>query len=90
MEYDEFSRHVGKAGLKLNEFAALMRMHPNSLSNKRQKGEVPFHLAVIAVLLGEMADNKMDFRALISAIPGEPKKPRGTGFDKIKEDAKSD
>lgn len=90
MNYDEFLRHLGKAGLKAHEFAGLMRMSATSLSNYRKKGETPFHLAVIAVLLGEMADKKIEFRTLFSTIPGAPKKARGLGFDKARERTKGD
>lgn len=82
MNYDEFQRHIGKAGLKLQEFASLMQMTPTALSNYRKKGEVPMHLAVIAVLLGEMADNGIDYRIALSKIVIAPKKPRGTRIDK--------
>lgn len=64
MTYEEFQRHLGKAGLKMNEFARLMRMNPTSITNKRVRG-VPHHLAVIAVLLGEFADRGVDFGALL-------------------------
>lgn len=80
MDYNEFQRHIGKAGLRLNEFASLMQMNPVSLSNYRQKGEVPMHLAVIAVLLGEMADRGIDYRPMLSAIKITPKKSRGVEF----------
>lgn len=79
MDYNEFQRNIGKAGLKLNEFANLMQMTPASLSNYRQKGLVPMHLAVIAVLLGEMADRGIDYREMLSKIEITPKKPRGAG-----------
>ena len=67
MTYDEFQRHIGKAGLRLNEFARLMRMNPVSISNKKTRG-VPHHLAVVAVLLGEMAERGIDFRGMLSKI----------------------
>lgn len=65
MNYDEFQRNIGKAGLKLYEFAHLMEMNPTSVTNKRSRG-VPRHLAIIAVLLGEMADRGIDYRALLA------------------------
>ena len=80
MEYDEFQRHIGKAGLKLQEFASLMQMTPTSLSNYRKKGGVPMHLAVIAVLLGEMADHGIDFHSALSVIKIASKKSRGIVF----------
>lgn len=82
MDYDEFQRHIGKAGLKLQEFASLMQMTPTALSNYRKKGQVPMHLAVIAVLLGELADNGIDFRTALAKIAITPKKARGARIDR--------
>ena len=83
MTYDEFQRLIGKAGLTLREFAALMDMSHVSVSNYRKKGEVPRHLAIIAALLGEMAELGVDYRGLLSRIEIEPKKPRGAGIGKF-------
>lgn len=77
MTYDEFQRHIGKAGLTLKEFAGLIRMNRISISNLAKKGEVPSHLAVMACLMGEMADHQVDFRGAIARIDIEPRKPRG-------------
>jgi hypothetical protein len=79
MTYDEFSRQVGKAGLSIKEFADLIKMNRVSLSNCAKKGEVPSHLAVIATLMGEMADRKIDYAAVLSGIEIKRKKPRGAG-----------
>jgi hypothetical protein len=79
MTYDEFQRQIGKAGLTIREFAELVKMNRVSLSNNRKKGDVPSHLAVIAVLLGEMAERKIDCREALSKIDIIPKKPRGAG-----------
>ncbi len=79
MTYDEFHRHVGKAGLTIREFADLVKMNRISLSNCSKKGEVPSHIAVIVALLGEMAERKIDFRDVLSRIDISPKKPRGAG-----------
>jgi hypothetical protein len=80
MNYEEFQRHIGKAGLKLYEFAHLMGMNPTSVTNKRARG-VPRHLAVIAVHLGEMADRGIDFHALLARndIVSVEYPPSGTG-----------
>lgn len=83
MNYDEFQRQIGKAGLKLNEFAALMAMSHISISNYRKKGEVPRHLAVIAILLAEMVENGIDYRKAMSKIDATPKKPRGASIGKF-------
>ena len=79
MNYDEFSRQVGKAGLSMKEFADLLKMNRVSLSNCAKKGEVPSHLAIIAALLGEMADRQIDYYAVLSKIEIVRKKPRGAG-----------
>lgn len=77
MSYDEFQRQVGKAGLTLTEFAALIGMNRVSISNLSKKGDVPTHLAIIASLMGEMAEHRIDFRKTLAAISIELKKPRG-------------
>ena len=75
MTYEELQRHIGKAGLKSNEFARLLGMNPISISNMRKRGEVSRHLAVVAVLMGEMAERGIDIHALLSKIDAEPEEP---------------
>lgn len=79
MTYDEFQRHIGKAGLTISQFAELIKMNRVSLSNYGKKGEVPSHLAVIAALLGEMAEHHIEFHEVLSRINISSKKPRGAG-----------
>ena len=79
MIYEEFQRHLGKAGLTNKAFAKIVCMNPVSLSNYSKQGEIPSHLAIIAALLGEMADKGIDFRETLSTINVTPKKPRGRG-----------
>lgn len=82
MTYDEFRRQIGKAGLTVHGFADLVKMNRISLSNYKQ-GEVPSHLAVIATLLGAMADGQTDFKVALANIDIAPKKPRGAGIGKF-------
>lgn len=79
MTYEEFQRQVGKAGLTMKAFAALICMNPISLSNYARQGDVPAHLAIIAALLGEMADKGLDYRAVLVRLELTAKKPRGAG-----------
>lgn len=65
MGYDEFRRHLGKAGITVGEFAQLIDVQPSSVSNYAQKSSVPQTYAVIAVMLGDAADRKIDFRSLL-------------------------
>ncbi|WP_288128479.1 XRE family transcriptional regulator [Thiomonas sp.] len=62
MTYTEFKRQLGKAGLTVRAFAALMGQTPNSITNYASKGQVPTHLAIIATLMAEMVDAGIDFR----------------------------
>lgn len=77
MTYEEFRRQLGKAGLTVKEFALLIKQTPNSITNHAAGGEVPQHLAIIASLMGDMADAGVDFRATLGRIEYEPSKPRG-------------
>lgn len=83
MSYDEFKRHVGKAGLSLKEFAALIKLNSTSISNYAKSGEVPSHLAIIAALLAELAERKVNFKEILANIDIADKKPRGAGKGKF-------
>ncbi|GAB3024720.1 hypothetical protein GCM10027285_03130 [Oleiagrimonas citrea] len=83
MDYDEFQRNVRKAGLTLTGFAELLCMNRVSLSNYASRGRVPTHLAVIAVLLGELGERGIDHREVLSRIHIEPKRPRGSALRKF-------
>jgi CRISPR/Cas system-associated protein endoribonuclease Cas2 len=50
--HKKFRRKLGKAGVTAHQFADLIKMHRNSVTNCSQKGVVPSHLAVISVLMG--------------------------------------
>ena len=54
MPYTEFQRLVGKAGLSIKEFAALLDMKPNSITNYSKQGVVPTHIVVIVALISTM------------------------------------
>ena len=57
MNYAEFRSHLGKAGVTVNGYAALLHVRPSSISNYAKKGIVPHTHAIIAVALREAADN---------------------------------
>lgn len=77
MTYDEFRRQLGKAGLTVKGFAELIKQTPNSITNHATQGEVPPHLAIIASLMGDMAESGLDFRATLARIHFDACKPRG-------------
>jgi len=66
VDYQEFRRHLGKAGLTVNDFADLLHIRPNSVSNYHKKGSVPQAHAIIAVTLGDAGDRGSNFRALLA------------------------
>lgn len=77
MIYDEFRRQLGKAGLTVKGFAELIKQTPNSITNYSKQGSVPPHLAIIAALMGDMAENGQDFRTTLGRIQFDHNKPRG-------------
>jgi len=77
MTYDEFLRQLGKAGVSIREFAEAVKMNRNSVTNLAKQGEVPSHLAVMATLMGLLADHHIQFLDALARIEIKPKKPRG-------------
>ena len=68
MPYTEFQRLVGKAGLSIKEFAALLDMKPNSITNYSKQGVVPTHIAVIVALISTMKDEGLDFFPIFEKV----------------------
>ena len=77
MPYSDFLAELGKAGLSVRAFAELIAMNPNSISNYARTGELPTHLALIAVLVVEISEMGGDYRRAMSRVALTPKKPRG-------------
>lgn len=80
MDYEEFRRHLGKAGLTNKAFAELLSINEKSITNMAQKPEIPNHYAVIALLMGELADNGIEFKEKVLNLELKLAKPRGKGF----------
>lgn len=79
MVYAEFISRLERIGLTVRGFAELIGMNPNSISNYARKGELPSHLALIAVLVVAVGEMGGDYRHIISSVGVTPKKPRGSG-----------
>ncbi len=79
MLYTDFVAELGKAGLSVRAFAELVGMNPNSISNYARTGELPTHLALIAVLVAELGSHGIDYRRVMAKVELAPKKPRGGG-----------
>jgi hypothetical protein len=74
MDYREFRRQLGKAGVTVNDYSSLLHVRPSSISNYAKKGFVPQAHAIIAVALGEAGDNGTDFLALLARYGVSPER----------------
>ena len=77
MTYQQFLGELGKAGLSVRAFADLIGMNRNSVSNYADREEMPRHLAIIAVLLGEMNLRGIPYQDAVARAGVTTKKPRG-------------
>ncbi len=77
MSYSDFLAELQKAGLSVRAFAELIGMNPNSLSNYARCGELPTHIALIAVLVAGISEMGGDYRQIMSKVILTPKRPRG-------------
>ena len=85
MNYKELIRQLGKAGLNCKEFAELLKVTSNSITNLKTKEikegkDVPKNLAIISTLLGEMAERGIDYKGIIEKIDFKPQKSRNKGI----------
>lgn len=76
MPYVEFLAELERASLNVRNFADLIGMNPNSITNYAGRGEVPQHLALVVVLVAEMATRGLDYRAAIGKV-APTRQPRG-------------
>ena len=76
MPYAEFLVELERSGLTVRRFAELIGMNPNSITNYAGRGELPQHIALVAVLVAEMATRGLDYRSAIAKV-APTKKPRG-------------
>lgn len=77
MRYDEFKRRLGKAGLTVREFADLVGVSCNTVTNYASRNEVPSHLAVEVTLMSELAERDIDFKTPLNALTFKERKPQG-------------
>lgn len=68
MAYSQFKSELKRAGISIKGFAELLLMNPTSITNYRQKHEVPRHLALVAVTLAELSARGYDTDALECAL----------------------
>lgn len=68
MVYSEFRRHLGKAGMTINDFASFLCVRPASVSNYSKLGSVPRAYGIIVILLGESADRGVNNAQLLASF----------------------
>lgn len=76
MNYKELVRNIGKAGLTIKQFAELIKAKPNSITNLKNKEDIPKNLAIISVLLGELVDKKLPYEHLFEDLDIKNQKRR--------------
>jgi hypothetical protein len=77
MKYANFRSHLGRASLTNKEFAELVGLNSNSITNYAQNDHVPIHWAIVVLLMDEMAGNGIDFKHLLQKLDIKPNKVRG-------------
>jgi DNA (cytosine-5)-methyltransferase 1 len=81
LDYESFLNVLENSGLTVRKFAELLSMNHVSLSNYSKKGEVPTHIAIIASLMNELVENKIDLHQALLKLKIPHKMPRGRYSD---------
>ena len=76
MPYADFLAELERAGLSVRSFAELIGMNPNSITNYACRGELPQHIALVAVLVAELSTRGLDYQIAIAKV-APTRKPRG-------------
>ncbi len=77
MDYDTFKSNIGRAKLTNKKFAELVGLNSKSITNYAQTGQVPAHWAIVALLMGELVANDLEFKHLLDKVKIQPNKVRG-------------
>ncbi|MEN6586130.1 MAG: hypothetical protein ABFE02_08840 [Sulfuricella sp.] len=76
----DYQKKIDQMCIAVGHLDASIKLFAPDYDLRSIRCKVPSHLAVIATLMGEMADRKIDFREALSRIDIVPKKPRGAGM----------
>ena len=77
MNYKTFRSHLGRASLTNKDFPELVKLNSKSITNYAKDDHVPVHWAIVALLMGELAGNGLEFQHLLRKMEIEPNKVRG-------------
>lgn len=86
MDYRTFKEWVRKTGLDIKGFSSLLGMSHGSISNYSARGEVPRHVALMAVMMVELDRLNVNVHDLIAKLdePGKHTKAVTEGAGKSK------
>lgn len=65
MTYKEFQIALIELNLNIKDFASILGMNPNSITNYKLKGFVPLQLAIVINLMQELHKNQLDYLDVI-------------------------
>lgn len=65
MTYKEFQITLIELNLNIKDFALILGMNPNSITNYKLKGFIPLQLAILVNLMQELHKNNLDYLDII-------------------------
>lgn len=68
MNYSELQIELINSGLSIKDFASLIGMHPNSVTNYKSKGVLPLNMSIILALIVELKRNGIDPEPIIEGV----------------------
>lgn len=66
MTYKEFQISLLELNLNIKDFAQILGMNPNSITNYKLKGYIPLQLSIIINLMLEMKKNDINYEDIIN------------------------
>ncbi len=66
MTYKEFQIALLELDLNIKDFAQILGMNPNSITNYKLKGYMPLQLSIIINLILEMKKNDINYEDIIN------------------------
>jgi len=67
MTYKEFQIALLELDLNIKDFAQILGMNPNSITNYKLKGFIPLQLAILINLMQELNRNNLDYLEIIKS-----------------------
>lgn len=68
MTYTELQITLLEMGLSIKDFATLLGMNPNSITNYKSTGMIPLHLAITVALIAHLKKADMSPEEIINEV----------------------